>query len=298
MTIRSRSTRVAAGTLATLALAVPAASARNYEPAERFAATVGDQEVLVFSTDGRARHVWLRGLGEHEAIVGLDVRPATGVLYAATDADRIYTIDLDARRATPVGSAFAPSLLGEFAGFDFNPAVDRIRLTSDANENLRLVPDTAALAAVDGPLAYAATDASAGIDPSVVGSAYTNPDTDPATPTTLYGIEAATDALVVQNPPNAGTLNTVGKLGVDARYTVGFDIAPGNTGWAVMRPRGERRTGLYRIDLATGAARRSLSFGTLSILGRVLSFGTHTEIGALAVLGGGSKYGKAARHGH
>ena len=51
----------------------------------------------------------LRGIGYGEKIRGLDVRPSTGVLYAVTDADRVYTIDLKARRATPTGPAFMPA---------------------------------------------------------------------------------------------------------------------------------------------------------------------------------------------
>jgi hypothetical protein len=190
-----------------------------------------------------------------------------------TDADRVYTIDLRARRATPVGQPFAPATLGEYGGFDFNPVPDKIRLTTDANENRRIEPATGATLALDKPLAFAATDANVGVDPAVVGSAYTNPDNDPATGTTLYDIDAATDSLVKQDPPNDGVLTTVGKLGVNVgAYKAGFDIAPGNSGWALLRPRGGR-PGLYKVDLAGGGAQR------------VLGFRGHRRPNGLAVLG-------------
>ena len=48
--------------------------------------------------------------------------------------------------------AFTPALSGTAFGFDFNPTVDRIRVVSDTGQNLRLNPDTGAVAAVDGAL--------------------------------------------------------------------------------------------------------------------------------------------------
>ncbi|UUY02675.1 DUF4394 domain-containing protein [Svornostia abyssi] len=201
-----------------------------------------------------ARQVPIKGLAEGESVVGLDTRPATGALYGVTDGGRIVTIDPRNGASAPVGAPFAPELDGEFFGFDFNPTVDRIRLTSDANQNLRLVPDTGQVAFTDGPLAYLAGDAAFGRDPSVVASAYTNPDTDPATGTTLYDIDAARDALVIQDPPNTGGLKTVGGLGVNVGYRGGFDIGADGAAYAALTPRGARASTLYRIDLATGAA--------------------------------------------
>ena len=105
-----------------------------------------------------------------------------------------------------------PPLAGASFGFDFNPTVDRIRLTSDARQNLRLNPDTGATAAVDGALTYAAGDPGAASTPRIVGSAYTN-SVAGATTTQLFDLDAGRDALVLQNPPNNGTLVTVGSLG-------------------------------------------------------------------------------------
>ena len=146
--------------------------------------------------------------------------------------------------ATAVGAAFTPALSGTAFGFDFNPTVDRIRVVSDTGQNLRLNPDTGAVAAVDGALNPGA--------PHVVGSAYTN-NFAGATTTTLYAIDAATDQLLIQNPPNNGTLAPVGPLGVDTSDDVGFDItANDGVAFATLTIGGTTR--LHRIDLVTGTA--------------------------------------------
>ncbi len=81
-------------------------------------------------------------------------------------------------------------------------------------------------------------------------------------PTTLFAIDSARDALVTQNPPNAGQPNTVaggGLLGVNFRDIAGFDVfsAPGsgmNSAFAGLQLENERGQKLYSIDLTTGAA--------------------------------------------
>lgn len=239
---------------AVAAAAAPAAHATP--PSTSFAGVSKGDRLVRFNAakPAIARQVPIRGLADGESVVGLDTRPATGALYGVTDSGRILTIDPRNGASTPVGAPFTPELDGEFFGFDFNPAVDRIRLTSDANQNLRLVPDTGQVAFTDGPLAYVAGDPAFGRDPSVVASAYTNPDTDPATGTTLYDIDAARDALVIQDPPNNGGLKTVGGLGVNVGYRAGFDIGTDGAAYAALTPRGARASTLYRIDLTTGAA--------------------------------------------
>jgi predicted AlkP superfamily pyrophosphatase or phosphodiesterase len=58
----------------------------------------------------------------------------------------------------------------------------------------------------------------------VAGAGYINSDNDPATGTALYDIDTGLDTLVMQNPPNAGTLITIGSLGIDANSVGGFDV--------------------------------------------------------------------------
>src|SRR5262249_46734491 len=207
---------------------------------------------------------FITGLSQGESVVGIDFRPANGQLYATTTANRLYTINPSNGSATPVGSAaLTTALSGQSFGFDFNPTVDRIRLVSNAGQDLRLNPNNAAVAGVDGMLAFAAGDPNAGQTPNVVGSAYTN-NFAGSTATTLYGIDSNRDALVTQGTavgvtpavsPNTGQLFTVGGLGVDTNDMVGFDISPvTNAAFASLTPPGSRVSNLYTINLTTGAA--------------------------------------------
>jgi hypothetical protein len=193
----------------------------------------------------------IRGLQRGESILGIDFRPANGRLYALGSTGTIYTIKLNNGGAVPRPTApFSAALNGQEFGFDFNPTVDRIRVVSDAEQNLRLNPDSGDVAATDGAIAYATGSTL----PNLVGSAYTN-NFAGATTTTLYGIDSTADALVIQNPPNNGTLNTVGSLGVDTTDVVGFDIfGCENVGYAALTLSGATSSNLYRINLATGAA--------------------------------------------
>jgi hypothetical protein len=100
-------------------------------------------------------------------------------------------------------------------------------------------------------LAYAVGDANAAVDPNLVGVAYNN-NIAGATITTLYGIDSSLDILTIQNPPNNGTLNTVGPLGADSSGVVGFDIARNGTALATLTVGGVAQ--LYSINLLTGSA--------------------------------------------
>jgi hypothetical protein len=204
----------------------------------------------------------ISGLEAGETIVGLDLRPATGELYGLGSTSRLYTIDPVTTVATQVGSGtFAVPLNGSSFGFDFNPTVDRIRVVSNTGQNIRLNPATGQMVDADpnvagvqpdGNLAYAAGDPNAGQTPNITGIAYTNNVAGAAT-TTLFGIDSSLDILVTQNPPNNGTLNTIGSLGVNATSVIGFDVRPGgDTALATLVVGGT--AGLYDINLTTGQA--------------------------------------------
>jgi hypothetical protein len=193
-----------------------------------------------------------------ELILGIDFRPRTGELYALGSSNRLYKLNPMTGMAMPVGSGmpFSPPLQGVEFGFDFNPVVDRIRLTSDSGQNLRLHPDTGMVVAVDGTLRYNMGDPNFGRQPWIVGSAYTN-NFDGATSTILYNIDARQNVLVIQNPPNAGGLVTVGPLGMNVSTVLGFDILTiggRDIGYVAMIDvdRGDFRSWFGTIDLNTG----------------------------------------------
>jgi len=218
-----------------------------------------DTELPAFVTDIKL----IRGLQPGEGIMGIDFRPANKRLYGLGSSSRLYVIDTETGQATAVGTApFSPALDGTEFGFDFNPTVDRIRVTSNRGQNLRLHPDTGVVAATDGALAY-----DDGMAPGVAASAYTNNFVG-ATTTVLYNLDATRGLLVTQNPPNDGKLNLVGTLvGLNASQVAGFDIS-GNTGraFAAVRLANSNKCMFYEIHLPTGDYN---PLGTISIFEQI-----------------------------
>lgn len=192
---------------------------------------------------------FVTGLQNNETIVGIDFRPATNQLYALGSSSRLYTLNTATAAATPVGGVnnqFSTLLSGFSFGFDFNPNIDRIRVVSDADQNLVLDPDTGAVQTVATPLAYATTPPF----PNVVHSAY-----DFGNPTQLYGIDTGLDTLV-QQANNAGTLTTVG-IGLGGNFSAagGFDISRlTGIAYAALQRSTESQSSLHTIDLTTGLA--------------------------------------------
>lgn len=225
--------------------------------------------------------VSVSGLQEDEKLLAIDFRPATGQLYGLGSTSRIYKIDTNTGVATAVGTAaFSPALEGSSFGFDFNPTVDRIRIVSNTGQNLRVNPITGTVAAVDTPLAYASTDVNFGAQPNVVGAAYTNPDNNPATGTTLYDLDSNLDILTTQVPPNAGTLNTIGSLGVNVNDLVGFDISSSNTAYAALKVSGKNKEKGKQCGNST-LVTVNLADGSITSLGNI---GTQQPILGLAAL--------------
>ncbi|MDQ4119962.1 MAG: DUF4394 domain-containing protein [Acidobacteriota bacterium] len=222
------------GCLSSAAYAIPAYGVTTTNQLVRFDTTTPNNATVIGS---------ITGLQVAEDILGIDFRPANGQLYALGSSSRLYTINLITGAATPVGAAGAFSLSGGSYGFDFNPTVDRIRVVSNAGQNLRLNPNDGTLTAVD-------TNLNPG-SPAVTAAAYTN-NVQGATTTTLYVIDTNSNTLFIQNPPNNGTLVSVGGLGVATTSNNGFDIAADGTAYAAIAVSGTTR--LYTVNLTTGAA--------------------------------------------
>ncbi|MBA3271288.1 MAG: DUF4394 domain-containing protein [Acidobacteria bacterium] len=225
--------------------------------AERVYAVTTANELVSFDANS-AQTILTRSaianLNAGERIVGIDFRPANNRLYALGSSSQLYLVDPRTGAAARVGAPLSTPLSGTEFGFDFNPTVDRIRVVSDTGQNLRLHPDTGVVAFVDGTLAYAAGDTNAGRTPRVTGAAYTSPDTDVSTGTILFVFDSGLDIGAIQDPPNAGVLNTFAGLGMDAGDVVGFDISLSQALIAFV-PAGASQTMVF--DVANGA-RRSL----------------------------------------
>jgi hypothetical protein len=237
---------------------------------------------------------------------------------AAAGTVQLYALSHRSGIARPLGAPVAfvtsggvPRPVGAGAGtrfgMDFNPAVDRVRVVNSAGQNFRLNPNTGAPVDGDGVNAGVQMDGDLnGATTSVSGTAYTNavPNT---TITTQYTIDASTDALNLQNPPNNGTqilaaAITLGGSPLDFDGASGFDIEPGVNASASNQPvtsgaatallgvAGQVR--LYRIDLPTGVA---TALGTPGLpTGTLRGFAVHGaavpgELPAIALSGDGSQ---------
>lgn len=221
--------------------------------------------------------VGLTGVGTAQTIVGMDVRPLNNALYAlgydaTAQSGQLYTINATTGVATALGSAVALPLGSGSIAFDFNPSADRIRVEGVNRANFRLNPnDASAAPTVDGTLTYATSDANASATPAIGSVAYTNsypgPASTTARTTALFGYDEALNVLVRQDPPNAGTLNTIGASGITATAGANIDMdifstaENTNTAYLVATSGTSASSSLYSLNLTTGAATAPMMIG-------------------------------------
>ena len=218
-----------------------------------------------------ARSRQITGLPSGVVLKGIDFRPATGDLYALGSDKVVYRVNPQTAIAVAEGPAFestATALTGDRIGFDFNPTVDKIRVTSDADDNIRLDPDPGSLLATDTDLTPA--------DVTVVGSAYTNSSfaafaNRPATTMLFaYDTSSSRDRVWLQNPANAGTLMNPQQLDIALGSDIGFDIAGAdNVGYVAGTRDGRSGAELYRVDVTGGDTKRlgRIGRGNVTITG-------------------------------
>lgn len=292
-----------------LAAAVPATGSA----ATAFYGVTADNHLVEFQSDNTTTvpSTPITGLGADERIVGLDLRPADLRLYALTSKNRFVVINPRNGAVRYVGDkALDPAVNGDRVAFDFNPVADRIRVETNAAQNLRIDPETGQLATStvsptptpgpegttpttpspspspttvpgkpDGNLQYASGDAGAGTTPKVTAAAYTG-SFPIASSTTLFALDAARNSLVKQDPPNDGTLRTVGGLGTTGD-PIAFDIADKDAGYAaITTTAGGTRVGLYRVNLSSGAATPVSSTFVVGTKSPLVGLAAAGEIGA------------------
>ena len=243
---------------------------------------------FALDTPGTATNVTFSGVTAGESLVGLSLRPATGQVYtlgvnATANTGTLYVVDPKTGACTVVGIAGQVAFVdgsGVTAvdlpdasvgyGMDFNPTVDRVRVVAGSGLNFRVNPFTGA--PIDGnPGSGTNTDGPInGGTTSVHGTSYTNSFAQSLTGgvTTLYTLDASTDSLFIQNPPNAGTqtasipvtlngspLNFAAGLGFDIPSSISVSTSnTAATGEAFAVLTVGATTGLYRINLSTGVA--------------------------------------------
>jgi hypothetical protein len=253
---------------------------------------------------GTATTVAITGVVAGDTLAGVDFRPQTGQLYAlgvndAANSATLYLVDPQTAVASAVGAAGQVAFVDMAGnpvdlpaasigyGFDFNPTVDRVRVTTNTGLNFRVNPNNGA--PVDGNLNNAAAPP-AGINTDglinglpvdstgVAGAAYTNSYGQPLGVgfTTQYALDSVSDLLFAQVPPNSGTLVggvplTVNGLKIDFTAVNGFDIpsdvqvtasnTPANgTAYAALMVGNVQM--LYAIDILTG---RTTAMGSLTM---------------------------------
>jgi len=275
-----------------LILSAALLASTSHVRAEALVALTATNQLITFdsTTPGTlGSTVTISGLAPGDALVGIDVRPANNALYgfavdtgaggAAAGVGRIYSIDaasgvatLSATLAADPADAAPPtpytSITGSFFGVDFNPVADRLRVVSDSGLNLR-INVTTGLTQLDGAIAYAAGDANAGTPAQIYASAYTNSVAGAAS-TTLYNLDGSIGALVTQNPPNNGTLNTVALASLAIFSDVAFDIS------------GQSGVGYVVLDGAT-LSTINLATGDVTQLGGIGTVGAISDIAVLAI---------------
>jgi len=196
------------------------------------------------ATNGTITTKKITGLQAGETILGIDMRPIGGRLYALGSSSRLYTINLSSGVSTQVGTGVLSTLLnGTSFGFDFNPINDRIRVISNTGQNLVINPDDGSIVVGTG-LASTAT---------VSAAAYSN-NFKGANTTNLYVIDHTTNRLYTQDLTTAA-LTSIGDLKIAVESTNGFDIIStktNNVGYAIFGVAGKYN--MYSVDLTSGIA--------------------------------------------
>lgn len=136
----------------------------------------------------------INGVTGNQTIVGMDFRPMDGRLYimgydSAASNFQLYTVDTATGNATVVNSsAVSLELDSAFAGFDFNPVTDRIRVTDRSGSSWVINPINGSVVSQDSSLTYLSGDPNEGDDPYIVSIAHTN-SYENSTETDWYGYD-------------------------------------------------------------------------------------------------------------
>lgn len=231
-----------------LALAVGSMATTRAAEASTLVALVGDRTLLLIDREKRRVTKTVAVTAPPTALLGIDVRPADGLLYGLTGT-AVFTISPTTGAITPKSTLSQVLPAGQYA-VDFNPVANLLRVVGVGGANFRINVDTG-LVTADTALAFAGAPPAnpfGTTTPNVVAVAYTNAFAGTKA-TLLFDIDKASSALYLQLPPNAGTLNAVGPLGTqlsDIAFDIDVDGQNRNRGIVVSNRR------LFTIDLAGG----------------------------------------------
>ncbi len=226
--------------------------------AAQVAALIGNDTIATVDTAQKKATGSVKVSGISGALVGIDVRPADGLLYGLVDDGTVVTIAKDGK-ATVKSKLDTMIAKGVAVTVDFNPAADRLRVMGADGMNLRANVDDGKVTK-DGDHKYADADMHKGEKPNIIAGAYTN-SVKGTKETALFNIDGTISGLIKQAPPNDGVLSAVGKLGIKADKAA-FDIwSDGNGKNEAWLMAGDT---LYSVDLATGKATEAAKIAGVS----------------------------------
>jgi hypothetical protein len=226
--------------------------------AAQVAALIGNDTIATVDTAQKKATGSVKVSGISGALVGIDVRPADGLLYGLVDDGTIVTIAKDGK-ATMKSKLDTMIAKGVAVTVDFNPVADRLRVMGADGMNLRANVDDGKVTK-DGDHKYADADMHKGEKPNIIAGAYTN-SVKGTKETALFNIDGTISGLIKQAPPNDGVLGAVGKLGIKADKAA-FDIwSDGNGKNEAWLMAGDT---LYSVDLATGKATEAAKISGVS----------------------------------
>ncbi len=175
-------------------------------------------ELVLFDSASPAATSMVAVQGTAARLLGIDLRPADLKLYGLDAAGGIYRIDARTGMTEKVSTLTVALEIADSAVVDFNPQANRLRVIGPSGQSLRVNVDTGETA-IDGRIAYAAGDTNAGKLPLVTAAAYLN--SVAGTPQTqLFDFDSGHGFYTIQDPPNAGTLNSIAPLGLPAESRI------------------------------------------------------------------------------
>ena len=155
--------------LKTLALAGTILAAPIFANAASAASIIGlvDGKTLVWVDPATKKVTGKADIKGAANVVGIDVRPADGMLYAVSADGGIYTVDLASGKATMKSKLEKNVDAKGWATVDFNPVADRLRVMGNDGTNLRVNVDDGKVT-TDGSHKFADTDMHKGETPNIV----------------------------------------------------------------------------------------------------------------------------------
>lgn len=260
----------------TIALAVAALTLAGPASARVAYGITGTDTLIAFNTNAPGTVTAttpITGLQPSESVLGIDVAPATGQLYALGSTSRLYTVNTTTGAATQVGTGtFTPALNGTGFGFDVNPVTGLIRVVSNLNQNIELNPTTGQ--AIAHPDINPAT--------ATAGAAYSN-DYAGATTTSLFDLNSGATQLWTQSlSPDDGAVSLIDNTGLVLNAEMGFDIAADGT--AFMAVTSGTLAALYTVNLTNASATLINNFagGTAAVPGLAIARPLQTSIASAA----------------